>query len=163
RYVVRSTAITSVTASSDWDSTASQEGAGVKVFRVGNDLPAGDFQILQAAGGHEDTFLYAGDTVTLWKQPSLDPAWQKMVPAAGGPAQAVRFFADPYRAERIYVLDNAHVWVSTDFANTWKADAKLEAMLTENGAFPFIAPSGSGTLGRTPFEALLQDMAFDPS
>jgi hypothetical protein len=163
RYVVRSTAITSVTASSDWDSTASQGGAGVKVFRVGNDLPAGDFQILQAAGGHEDTFLYAGDTVTLWKQPSLDPAWQKMVPAAGGPAQAVRFFADPYRAERIYVLDNAHVWVSTDFADTWKADAKLEAMLTENGAFPFIAPSGGGTRGRTPFEALLQDMAFDPS
>jgi hypothetical protein len=163
RYVVRSTSITSVVASSDWDSTASNESAFIPVFRVGNDLPAGDFQILQAAGGHDDMFLYAGDTAALWRQPSLDPAWQKMVPVPGGPSKAVRFFADPYRAERIYVLDTNHVWVSTDYANTWKLDTKLEAMLTENGAFPFIAPSGGGTLGRTPFEALLQDMAFDPS
>jgi hypothetical protein len=163
RYVVRSTVIAKVTAPSDWDSNALRDDPGVKVFRVGNDLPAGDFQILQAAGGHDDTYLYAGDTVTLWKQAPLDPAWQKVVPAAQGPAQAVRFYSDPYRAERIYVLDNAHVWVSTDFANTWKADAKLEAMLTENGAFPFVAPSAGNTLGRTPFEALLQDMAFDPS
>ena len=163
RYVVRSTAVTTVTASSDWDSTATQEGAGVKVFRVGDDLPAGNFQILQASGGHENTTLYAGDGNTLWRQPSLDPAWQQIVPAADGPSMAVRFFADPYREERIYVLDNAHVWLSQNFGSSWNRDDKLFAALTENGNFPVIAPSSNGTLGRTPFEALLKDVIFDPS
>jgi hypothetical protein len=39
----------------------------------------------------------------------------------------------------------------------------LEAALTENGTFPMVTPSGGDNVGRTPFEAQLQDFAFDPN
>lgn len=163
RQLVRSTNVAGVSAASDWDSTAVNEGAGSTVFQQGPALPAGDLQIAQASGGHIGPVFYVGDTVGLWKWTAGMPGWLQVVPAAGGPAKAVRFYVDPYRPNRIYLIDSNHAWRSADGGSKWTIDAKLESTLTENGAFPIVAPSVNNTPGRTPFEAQLQDFAFDPS
>ncbi len=153
--VMRSTAIATVSAPADWDSTATAAGAGVKVFRQGPLLPNPATSIVQASGGHATPVFYAGDTNGLWMWKDTMAAWQALVPAAGGPKSAVRFFADPYRPENIYVIDADNVWRSTNGGNTWAIDAALQAALTENGAFPM-----SITASATPSEAILQDLIF---
>jgi hypothetical protein len=163
RHLVRSTNVAGITAASDWDSTATTASVFVNVFRQGPAFPAGAIQIVQASGGHTNPTFYIGDTIGLWKWTSGMPGWLQMVPATGGPQKAVRFYVDPYRPERIYLIDSDHAWRSGDGGNKWVKDTKLEAALTENGAFPMVAPSGGGTPGRTPFEAQLQDFAFDPN
>jgi hypothetical protein len=162
RHLVRSTNVAGVTAASDWDSTATSAGVFVNVFQQGPAFPAGAMQIVQASGGHTHPTFYIGDTVGLWKWTSGMPGWLQMVPATGGPQKAVRFYVDPYRPERIYLIDSDHAWRSGDGGNKWTKDTKLEAALTENGAFPMVTPSINNP-GRTPFEAQLQDFAFDPN
>ena len=163
RHLVRSTNVAGITAASDWDSAATSASVFVNVFRQGPAFPPGAIQVVQASGGHTNPTFYIGDTVGLWKWTSGMFGWQQIAPATGGPQKAVRFYVDPYRPERIYLIDADHVWRSGDGGNKWAKDAKLEATLTENGAFPMVAPSGGGTPGRTPFEAQLQDFAFDPN
>ena len=163
RHLVRSTNVAGVTSAADWDSTATSPGALANVFQQGPAFPASLMQIVQASGGHVKPTFYIGDTVGMWKWTSGMPGWQQKVPAAGGPSTAVRFYVDPYRPNRIYLIDANHVWQSADGGNKWTNDTKLEAALTENGAFPMVTPSGNGTPGRTPFEAQLQDFAFDPN
>ena len=163
RHLVRSTNIAGVTAASDWDSTSTSGGVLVNVFRQGPAFPAGAMQIVQASGGHSYPTFYIGDTVGLWKWTSGMPGWLQMVPTTGGPQRAVRFYVDPYRPERIYLINSDHAWRSGDGGNKWTKDTKLEAALTENGAFPMVTPSVNNNPGRTPFEAQLQDFAFDPN
>jgi hypothetical protein len=163
RHLVRSINVAGITAASDWDSKAPSASVFVNVFRQGPAFPPGAIQIVQASGGHTNPTFYIGDTVGLWKWTSGMFGWQQIAPATGGPQKAVRFYVDPYRPERIYLIDSDHAWRSGDGGNKWARDTKLEAALTENGAFPMVAPSGDSTPGRTPFEAQLQDFAFDPN
>lgn len=163
RHLVRSTDVAAIASAAEWDSPDNSPSLFSDAFQQGPAFPAGLMQIVQASGGHVNPTFYIGDTVGMWKWTSGMPAWLQMVPATGGPTAAVRFYVDPYRPNRLYLIDPNHAWQSTDGGNKWTIDTQLEAALTENGAFPMVAPSGGGNLGRTPFEAQLQDFAFDPS
>lgn len=147
-----------VSASADWFPTTT----GLKVFLQGPPLPNQTISIVQASGGHTNPVFYVGDTAGLWKWTAGMPGWQALVPQAGGPQAAIRFYVDPYRPDRIYLIDKGHVWQSVDGGATWTTDDALKAALTENGAIPMsLTPSGNPTAGRTPLEALLQDFVYD--
>ena len=174
--LLRTTAISSITVNTDWVTSASHEGPGVKVFQVGPALPSMGVDIVQASGGHSGTTYYVGDPdsgMRLWKlvapvatqragsRRAFGPTWKQLVPASGPagsvPTIARRWFVDPYRPEIVYVLGADHVYRSDDGGTSWTADGSLERALTENNAFPFVIP-GDGN----PDETLLRDMQFDP-
>ena len=71
-------------------------------------------QVGTPQGGHSSPTFYIGDAVGLWKWTSGMPGWLQMVPATGGPQKAVRFYVDPYRPERIYLIASDHAWRSGD-------------------------------------------------
>ena len=173
--LLRTTAISSITANSDWVTTASTSGPGVKAFQVGPALPSPSISVVQASGGHAAPVYYVGDpnsTMRLWKlivpvisprarrAPGIRSTWRQIVPAVGAigsvPKIARRFFVDPYRSNRLYVLGSEHVYRSDTGGDTWVIDNSLEVALTENGAFPFVIPSDGN-----PDDALLRDMQFD--
>lgn len=171
--VLRTTALSQITSEGDWVTTATAEGAGVKAFQVGPPLPDPLISTVQASGGHDAPTLYAGNaaptvtnrvgTMGLWKLAPGGAAWQQVVPGravpGGPPAPTIarRFFVDPYRPANVYVLGSDHVHRSDDGGASWKVDASLERMLTEDGAFPFAV----GDTGN-PAESILRDMQFDP-
>jgi hypothetical protein len=143
----------------DWTSAATSESAGTNVFQQGPKLPSAMMSIVQASGGHNTPVFYVGDNVGLWRWTNGMATWQQLVPQPGSaPQQAVRFYVDPYRDKRIFLIDKTHVWRSGDGGGTWAINAPLEGALTESVAFPVALPGSS-----TPNEALLQDMVFDPS
>ncbi|MFI5893904.1 hypothetical protein ACIA5D_27775 [Actinoplanes sp. NPDC051513] len=153
--LLRTTKLSSLTASDDWVTAAVADGPGVKVFRQGPPLPV-TVDVVQPSGGHaRPTFTVAESRGSrrAFRWRSGMASWATLVPSAGaGPRQAVRFFADPYRPDLVYVLDTDHVWRTDDGGGHWVVDAGLERVLTLD-AFSF-AQRGSG--------ALLRDMAFDP-
>jgi hypothetical protein len=175
--LLRTTAISSITVNTDWVTTAATEGPGVKAFQVGPPLPDMGVNVVQASGGHAAPAYYVGDpngAMRLWKlaepvasprarRPPTEfgPTWRQLVPAAGPagsvPKIARRYFVDPYRTNRIYVLGSDHVYRSDSGGDNWVIDTSLEGALTENGAFPFAIPNDAN-----PDEALLRDMQFDP-
>lgn len=158
--VMRTTAMSTITSHDDWVTTATDEAPGVKVFRQGPDLPSADINVVQPSGGHADPVLYVGDpgvSAGLWTWRRGDAAWRRLVPAAApGPQQARRFFVDPYRPNRLYVLDRSNVFRSDNGGGSWQADNNLRAVLTESGAFPVDLTSEAGSS-----QTLLRDMAFD--
>ena len=160
--VMRTTAMSAIDSHDDWITTATGEGTGVKVFRQGPDLPSAEIGVVQASGGHANPTFYVGDpsaTGGLWTWRRGDAAWRRLVPAqAGGPQLARRFFADPYRPNRLYVLDRSNIFRSDNGGTSWIADTNLRDALTQNGAFPADITSEAGS-GQT----LLRDMAFDSS
>ncbi len=169
--LLRTRRITSITDPMHWQTTATSDGPGVKVFMQGPLLPSPNITAVQASGGHADPTYYVGDIDDpldpfndiqgqgrVWKWTAGMTAWQQIVPApSGGPPVAQRFFVDPYGPFVIYVLGTDRMWRSTDGGATWVVDTELERALTENGAFP-IAPIFDGNPG----QALLRDMQFDP-
>jgi len=170
--LLRTTALSQITSSDDWTTSATNEGPGVKVFQVGPTLPDLNASVVQASGGHDSPVYYVSDAEVssaihgqqrLWKWTSGMNAWQLLVPGnqaappAGAPGIAQRFFVDPYRPSRLYVLDANHVWHSEDGGIHWTVDASLERNLTQNGAYPFVAVDDG-----TAQPVLLRDMNFDP-
>jgi hypothetical protein len=158
--LMRTTAMSTIGSHDDWVTTATAEGAGVKVFRQGPDLPLPEIGVVQASGGHANPTFYAGDpsaTGGLWGWRRGDAAWRPLVPApSGSPRFARRFFVDPYRPSRLYVLDRTDVLRTDDGGATWTVDASLRDALTEHGAFPVDITFEAGSS-----QALLRDMAFD--
>ncbi len=165
-FLARTTALSSITNTNDWVTTATTENTGAAVFQQGPDLPDIAINVVQASGGHESPTFYVGQpdgSRRLWKWRTGMNQWQPLVPGplvngANIPAVANRFFVDPYRPNLIYVLDNAAVRRSDDGGNTWTVDASLQNALTENGAFP-VSVGYDGNPG----QALLRDMVFDPT
>jgi hypothetical protein len=169
--LLRTRRIKSITSQSHWDTSATADGPGVRVFRQGPPLPSPNVTAVQASGGHEDPTYYAGDVDDpldpfndiqgqgrLWKWTAGMAAWQQVVPAGPpGPRVAQRFFVDPYGPFVLYVLGDDGMWRSTDGGVTWVVDTELESALTESGAFPIAA-----TFDGNPGQALLRDMQFDP-
>jgi len=161
--LLRTTAISTITTGTDWVTSATAEGPGVKVFQVGPPLPDPGVNVVQASGGHQAPTFYVGDpngAMRLWKLSGW--SWSMIVPAAvgtGGPRPTVarRFFVDPYRPNCLYVLGAEHVFRSDTGGATWVVDASLERALTEDGAFPFVIPKNP-----SPDDELLRDMQFDP-
>jgi hypothetical protein len=137
----------------------------VKVFQVGPELPDAQAGVVQASGGHEAPTFYLSDAnrfgSSVWR---LDPgatSWRKIVPFPGsgaGPSMARRFFVDPYRPNRLYVLADDHVYRSEDAGETWIQDVGLDRAITEDGAF-----RRSNLTSPNPAESVLRDMQFDPT
>src|SRR5262249_355047 len=59
--LLRTTALSEITAASDWDVGPGGEGPGVKAFQVGGELPADGIGVVQASGGHDNPTFYLGD------------------------------------------------------------------------------------------------------
>jgi hypothetical protein len=166
--LLRTTALSQITSTNDWTTSATSEGPGVKIFQQGPVLPDINVSVVQASGGHDSPVFYVSDPEVgvggqqrLWKWTAGMTAWQLLVPGSTAPANGVprvaqRFFADPYRPNRIYILDQQHVLRSDDGGAHWVVDSNLEHNLTENGAFPF-----SSIDDGSPQPVLLRDMAFD--
>ncbi len=165
--LLRTTALSRITQSSDWVNTGSAEGSGPPVFQVGPALPDPLMGTVQASGGHDQPTFYVGNGAPitqqsapspgLWKLAPGDTSWLPIVPAAGaGPAIASRFHVDPYRPELVYVLGDDHVYRSEDGGSSWEIDIALEAAITEQGSFPLIIAASSN-----PAESVLRAMEFD--
>lgn len=152
--LLRTTKLSTVTASEDWVTAATADGPGVKVFRQGPVLPI-SFDVVQPSGGHaRPTFTVAESAgarrILRWR--SGMRAWAPLVPAAEeGPQRAIRYFVDPFHPQLMYVLDTDHVWRTDDGGGKWFIDAELEQVLTLDG----FSYSQRGA------DALLRDMAFD--
>ncbi len=175
--LLRTTVLSQITSSDDWTTSATSEGPGVKVFQVGPTLPDLNVAVVQASGGHDAPVYYVSDAEVpnpassavngqqrLWKWTAGMKAWQLLVPGnqaatpVGAPRISQRFYVDPYRPNRLYVLDSNHVWRSEDGGIHWTVETSLERNLTENGAFPFFAVDDG-----TALPVLLRDMNFDPN
>lgn len=168
--LLRSTALSTVTSSDDWTTSATSEASGVKVFQQGPVLPDLNASVVQASGGHDAPVFYVGDPETqavpgqqrLWKWTAGMSAWQLLVPgntaaSTAAPRIAQRFYVDPYRPNRVYLLDESHVRRSENGGATWTIDTSLETCLTGNGAFPFVSVDDGSAQ-----PVLLRDMNFDP-
>ncbi len=185
-FLMRTWKLSHISSASDWESTATADGPGVKSFQVGPPLPVFDAAIVQASGGHASPVFYFGDVVhgngadlpegqmRLWKWTAGLPAWQQIIPppppvvvqspapSSAGPIPEVpqnarRFFVDPYRPALLYVLSDKHVFRSDNGGNSWTVDASLETQLRQGGTFPMVVG-----FDESPSEALLRDMQFDP-
>jgi len=179
--LLRTTKLGQITDTADWNTTATADGPGVKVFQVGTVLPSKTMGVVQTSGGHARTAYYVSDPFVfdderhpgskrLWRFHELDlttasfapglSTWQLVVPSAGSgpkPASVRRFFVDPFRPDRLYVLDAQHIFRTDDGGQTWSVDAPLERALTADGQFGFNIP-----FDENPGELLLRDMQFDP-
>ena len=160
--LLRTTSLSQITSPEHWVTNATAEGAGVKAFQVGPDLPNRAVDVVQAAGGHARPTFYVSDSEAgrrLWKLSPGSDTWRQLVPGNMGapPSIARRFFVDPWRPQLLYVLDDDHVRRSHDGGDSWVVDASLERALTQGGTYPFDSPYDA-----TPAQALLRDMAFDP-
>lgn len=164
--LLRTTAMSEITDSEDWVTTATSESSGAKVFQQGPDLPDKIVNVVQVSGGHDAPVFYVSDPngqQRLWKWTAGMTGWRLLVPGpivgtTPVPTIAQRFFVDPYRANVVYVLDSDHIRRSDDGGISWVVDESLESALTENGAFPFDVPYDGN-----PGQALLRDMIFDPN
>ena len=142
RVVLRTQAITTITAATDWDDPAKAQQVGPPV------PPRAD--VLQVSGGHASPVFYLSDSTSLWKLDEAAGVWQMIVP--GGPpgaaaASARRFYADPYNPDVLYILDYADIKVSLDGGISWIVDRALTRVATADF-----------TLTLTP--AVLRDMLF---
>lgn len=166
--LLRTTAISQITSADDWNTTATAEGPGIKVFHQSPTLPDRNVSVVQASGGHSSPVYYVSDPEVgvggqqrLWKWTAGMAAWQLLVPgnqasATAQPRIAQRFFVDPYRPNLVYVLDEKNVRRSDNGGASWVVDASLERQLTENGAFPFVSVNDGSAQ-----PVLLRDMNFD--
>jgi hypothetical protein len=170
--LVRTLSMSKIINSTDWIPNTNPDHA---VFQEGPNLPDRKVCIVQASGGHDSPVYYVGDLSTtlsnavflsgpkqerLWKWKNGMSDWNLLVPVTSGligPSKAKRFFVDPYRPSRLYVLDINHIYRSDNGGQTWVIDILMEQALTENGKFPFVIDNNAN-----PEDALIRDMIFDP-
>jgi len=125
----------------------------------GPDLPAG-VTMVQAAGGHTAPTYYVGDGIHLWvsrrdNQGAID-RWEQIVPGNGA-TEARRFFANPYDANEVYIVDVNAVRVSRNAGQWFMIDPFLDVALTAGGEFLYTC--GAGHLD---FDwCVLNDLVFD--
>ena len=162
RVVLRTTQMTTIHANTDWDTTATADGPGVKCFQQGPTLPTPNASIVQASGGHQSPTFYVLDPGAgqLWKWAAGMTAWQEITFTTPlGKMFALGFFVDPYRPQTLYILDktSAAIYRSDNGGATSVRDDSLTQAVTENGAFHVpLADSFYAT------ESIVNDMQFDP-
>jgi hypothetical protein len=140
--LVRTNRLSQITSQQQWDDPAYAQ-------QVGPALPPG-VDVVQAAGGHITPTFYVGDprqSGGVWKWTSGMPAWTQIVGPVLSVPHALRFFADPYDANVLYVVSDNGVRRSDDGGQTWQRDTSLDRAVTENGTFAYTA-------------GLIQDMVF---
>jgi hypothetical protein len=161
--VVRTQNILDIQHRDEWVTTATAPGQAANVFLQGPPLPQADISVLQPSGGHAATVFYVGGDAGfgLWTWSAGAVGWTRLLPGAGA-TSAVRFFVDPYRPNRIYILDFDGVKRSEDGGATWNLDANLETQLRWNGAIALSTNDNTSGVGDH-FDLLLTDMQFDPN
>ena len=162
RVVLRTTKMTLIHANTDWDTTATADGPGVKCFQQGPVLPTPNVSIVQASGGHASPTFYVRDPGAgrMWKWSNGLANWQEITfTTPAGAMFALGFFVDPYRPQTLYVIDqtSAAIHRSDNGGSTWVRDDALTAAVTENGAFHI--PLGDSYYET---ESIINDMLFDP-
>ena len=162
RVVLRTTKMTTIAQSTDWDTTATADGPGVAVFQQGPVLPTNNVSIVQASGGHASPTIYVRDPGAgrLWKWTAGMAAWQEITYAGPtGPMFAAAFFVDPYRPDTLYIVDsrNGAIYRSNNGGASAIKDDALTAAVTENGAFK--VPLDDSFYDT---EGIINDMLFDP-
>jgi hypothetical protein len=152
RVLLRTTQASSIMTATDWVTMAIEQGPT---------LPT-SVDVVQASGGHSSTVFYVGDpsgSGGLWKWKQGMANWQQIVPAPNGSASvARRFFVDPYNPNVIYVIDTNAIKRSDNGGLTWRVDASLDRVATEDGTFSYDLISLPITLGEG---AVITDMIFD--
>jgi photosystem II stability/assembly factor-like uncharacterized protein len=151
RAVLRTQKLSTISSATDWV----RQGPGfLDEMKNAN--------VVQASGGHSDTVFYVGDPDAggnLWRWPSDQFNWKKIVPANDGSAKiARRFFVDPYNASRIYIIDEDAIKRSEDGGRTWQLDASLDNVVTENGSFSYEIVSLPYSVDQG---VVIKDMVFD--
>ena len=166
RAVFRKTNSTVMTTPQDWEDPT-------KASQYGPDLPscpgnATCIDVVQGVGGHSAPVMYAGDPgmgpndtrthfQTLWKWAPGMANWLQIVPSpTGTPAGksaiiATRFFADPYNANEVYIIDQNAIKRSDDGGATWNVDTSLDTVATESHTFAYAEPGDF---------AVIKDMVF---
>jgi hypothetical protein len=148
RALLRSSHIASIVSPNDWLDTS-------KAVQVGPLLPS-NVDVVQGVGGHSAPVFYVGDpssSMSLWKWSTGMAGWTRVVPGGAAGSQATtarRYFADPYNANVVYVVDSDAIKRSDDGGGHWIADTGLTTAATERGTFSL---SGDGSI--------LKDMIFD--
>lgn len=183
--VVRTQNIFDIKHRYEWVTSATGPGQGATVFLQGPPLPEAHLGVLQAAGGYINTIFYVGganpdanDTsvgpnTNLWAWTTGAASWTQIVPAplipgrSAGATAAIRFFANPYQPQQIYIIDldsqsGNHVKRSDDGGVTWNVDQNLETQVTWNNQILISNTDDSAGIGEH-FDPVLNDMKFDPN
>lgn len=128
----------------------------------GPDLPAGA-GVVQAVGGHANPTYYVGDGTRLWishrnNQGAID-RWEQIVPGSGATV-AYRFFANPYNAQEVYIVDANAVRVSRNAGQWFMIDPFLTAALNPGGQYDYTCQITNWDPD-VPTRCILNDMIFD--
>jgi len=165
RVLLRTKKLSQITSTTDWDTTAMEDGPTTKVFQQGPAFVRPDMDaanVVQASGGHESPVFYVGDpgsTNRLWKWTKGMSVWQQIVPAPDGSATiARRFFVDLYNPNLINIIDENAIKRSDNGGLTWEIDVGFDSAVTENGAFSHEIKGLPSSLGEG---AVIKDMIFD--
>ncbi|MBK8704382.1 MAG: hypothetical protein IPN33_12725 [Saprospiraceae bacterium] len=116
--------------------------------------------VYQASGGHSNPSFFVGDGISLWvslknANGELD-SWDKIVPGNGA-NQAIRFFANPYNPDEIYLLDNDGIKRTDNGGLQWWPEKQLDSLLTEGGNFLY---AETRNLHENKDASILNDMIF---
>jgi uncharacterized repeat protein (TIGR01451 family) len=165
RVLLRTTKLSSITSTTDWDTTAFMDGPNTKVFQQGPDflLEMNNVDVVQAAGGHANPVFYVGDPAStnkgLWRWPTSGKStWTRIVGPGLSAREARRFFVDPYDSNLIYIIDIDGIKRSTNGGQTWEMDESLDRAVTENKSFSYDISGVPRWVGYT---AVINDMIFD--
>jgi hypothetical protein len=165
RVLLRTTKLAQITAATDWDTTATDDGPGVLAFQQGPTFPAemAGADVVQASGGHANPVFYVGDprrTNGLWKWSRGATSWQRLVPSSNGSARmALKFFVDPYRPQRLYIVDRNGIKRSENGGASWSRDDSLSDLVSEDDRFEFDFMPIDRWVGVV---LPINDMVFDP-
>jgi hypothetical protein len=165
RVLLRTTKLATITAATDWDTTATEDGPLVKVFQQGPVFPAemAAADVVQASGGHANPVFYVGDparTNGLWTWSRGATAWRRIVPSSNGAARmALKFFVDPYRPNRLYIVDRNGIKRSENGGASFTRDDTLSDLVSENDTYEFDFMFVDRWVGVV---LPINDMVFDP-
>ena len=188
-FLMRTWKLSQISSASDWVSSATADGPGVKSFQVGPPLPVFDAAIVQASGGHHSPVFYFGDVVHgnftslpegqmfLWKWTEGMPAWQQIVPppppvifpaalaAAIGPPGVVPVAPDNARRFFVDPYRPSLLYVLSD-AHVYRSDTGGLNWVIDVSLEKQLTQGGAFPMNiisdENPAEALLRDMQFDP-
>jgi hypothetical protein len=126
------------------------------------DLPD-NADVVQAAGGHAAPTYFVGNGSNLWRSHRAANGdvdrWDEIVPG-GGATTASRFFANPYNADEVYIIDTGAIRHSTDGGQSWPVDAPLDAALNPGGEFDYLCPQTNSDI-EVVSACVLNDLVFD--
>jgi hypothetical protein len=118
--------------------------------------------VVQTAGGHNNTAYYIGDGQHIWRwrgdmgSDGQPKPWELIVPSSDGSSTvARRFFVDPWNASLLYLIDDNGVRRSNNGGDTGTPDVNLSKAISGNNTWQLDQCTSHG--------CLLNDMAFDPT